>query len=106
MIPVMCIIQEGQVSPEAEKGLKAQISSFTQRAFAVSADIDWVVVPIGCGFTAAEPSRAVNAALHPNRPLKQAERLTLLEELRDICITHTGRSVNEVMTSIGNFKEA
>lgn len=106
MIPVMCIVQEGQVSPEDEKGLKAQISRFTQRAFAVSADIDWIVVPIGCGFTAAEQSRAVVASLHPNRPLKPVERLKLLEELRDICITHTGRAVNEVMTSIGNFREA
>lgn len=106
MIAVMCIVQEGQVSPEAEIGLKAQISRFTQRAFAAPADIDWIVVPIGNGFTAAEPSTAVIASLHANRPLKQAERVVLLKELGKICIAHTGCSANEVMTSIRNPKEA
>lgn len=102
MIPVMCIVQEGQVSAETEQAFKADIDGFTQRAFDASADIDWIVVPKGSGFTAAEPSRTVIASLHANRPLEQGERTALLKELGDICMDRTGRSPNEIVTSVRN----
>lgn len=105
MIPVMCIVQEGQLSPQAERGMKTEISNFTQRAFAAAADIDWIVVPSGNGFTAAAPSTSVIASLHANRPLPHAERTALLRELGEICMTHTGRSANEVVTSIRNPRD-
>lgn len=104
MIPVMCIVQEGQVSVDAELGLKAQISAFTHRSFATPADIDWIVVPKGSGFTAAEPSTTVIASLHANRPVPDEERITLLKELGEICMSETGLSANEVVTSIRNPK--
>ena len=102
MISVMCIVQEGQISRLAEHGLKAQIDAFTRRNFAEPADIDWVVVQKGSGFTAAEPSTTVIASLHADRPLPQHERIALLKELGDICMAQTGRSANEVVTSIRN----
>lgn len=105
MIPVMCIVQEGEIPLEAEYELKAEIGDFTQRAFAASADIDWIVVPEGSGFTAAEPSTMVIASLHANRPLPSSERISLLKELSEICISKTGRSANEVVTSIRNPKD-
>ena len=104
MIPVMCIVQEGQISAVAEDGLRAQIGEFAQRAFSAPADIDWIVVPFGSGFTAAEPSRTVITSLHSNRPLRRPERTALLKELGDICRTTTGRSANEIVTSIRNPK--
>ena len=104
MIPVMCIVQEGQISVDAEHGLKAQIGAFTRRSFAAPADIDWIVVPKGSGFTAGEPSTTVIASLHANRPLPQHERIALLKEVGDICMAQTGRSANEVVTSIRNPK--
>ena len=100
MIPVMCIVQEGQVSVEAEHWLKAQISAFTRRSFAAPADIDWIVVPKGSGFTAAEPSTTVIASLHANRPVPDVERIALLKELGEMCMSRTGLSANEVVTSI------
>lgn len=102
MVPVMCIVQEGQISPKTEFGLKAQISKFTQRAFLAPADIDWLVVPEGSGFTAARPSRTVIASLHSNRGLAQDERISLLKELGEICMAATGRSASEIVTSIRN----
>ena len=105
MVPVMCIVQEGQISLESEHELKSQIDEFTQRAFSASADIDWIVVPAGSGFTAALPSRTVIASLHANRVLKQEERIALLDELTMICTSKTGRSSDEVVTSIRNPKE-
>ncbi|MEM8651870.1 MAG: hypothetical protein AAGF54_15150 [Pseudomonadota bacterium] len=102
MIPVMCIVQEGQISSDAEHGLKTQIRDFTRRAFSSDADIDWIVVPKSSGFTAAEPSNTVIASMHSNRPLLQQERAELLRELGDICMDNTGRSPNEIVTSIRN----
>lgn len=102
MVPVMCIVQEGQISLETEYGLKAQIGEFTQRAFSAPADIDWIVVPEGSGFSAAQPSTTVIASLHANRALEQDERISLLRELGDICMSKTGRSANEIVTSIRN----
>ncbi len=104
MIPVMCIVQEGQITPKAEHGLKTQIGEFTQRAFSAPPDIDWIVIPEGSGFTAAEPSKTVIASLHANRALADDERISLLKELGEICMVETGRSANEVVTSIRNPK--
>lgn len=105
MIPVMCIVQEGQITSAAEHGLKTGINQFTLDAFATPADIDWIVVQEGSGFTAAEPSNTVIASLHANRELEQGERIGLLKKLGDICMAHTGRSANEVVTSIRNPKD-
>ena len=100
MIPVMCIVQEGQISPEAEHGMKAQISAFTQRAFSETADIDWIVVARGNGFTSAAPSTSVIASLHANRALAQSERLALITELGYICAAQSGRTLDEVFISV------
>lgn len=105
MIAVMCISQQGQISPEAESELKAQIGVFTQRAFAALADIDWIVVPNGSGFTAARPSTIVIASLHANRSLADDERISLLSELGAICMAQTGKSAAEIVTSIRNPKD-
>ncbi|MCV6592328.1 MAG: hypothetical protein OIF48_05200 [Silicimonas sp.] len=105
MIPVMCIVQDGQIPPHAEETLKTRIGDFTRRAFDASADIDWIVVSEGSGFTAAAPSTSVIASLHANRPLAQADRKALLNELCDICMDETGRSANEIVTSIRNPKD-
>lgn len=105
MIPVMCIVQQGQVPKEAEADMKAQIDDFTRKAFFEPADIDWIVVPHGSGFTAGDPSQTVVASLHANRPLPKAERTALLRELGDICSRHAGVSPHDVLTSIRNPQE-
>lgn len=105
MIPIMCIVQEGQVSKATETAFKSELDAFTRLAFAAQADIDWIVVKKGSGFTAALPSTTVIASMYANRPLKEPERISLLKELGDICMEETGRSANEVVTSIRNPKE-
>lgn len=100
MIPVMCVVQEGQISAEVEYVLKAEISAFALRAFDETADIDWIEVPKGNGFTAAEPSNTVVASLQSNRSLATSERVSLLKELSEICMDRTGRSFNEVVVAI------
>ena len=104
MIPVMCVVQEGQISAETENALKQDIGGFARRAFGAAAEIDWIVVPSGSGFTAARPSNTVIASLQANRVLDQAERIPLLKELGAICMRRTGRSAGEVVTSIRDPK--
>lgn len=102
MIPVMCIVQEGQLPTETEAKLHSEIGYFSQRAFQADADIDWIRVKKGCGFTAAAPSSTVIASMHVNRPLDQRERVALLRELNDLCANITGLSGQEIVTSIRN----
>lgn len=100
MIPVMCVVQEGQLSVDAENALKSEINSFVKRAFDAVADIDWIVVPRGSGFTAAKPSNSLITSLQANRALDQDERISMLRELGDICTSKAGRSSNEVIAAI------
>lgn len=100
MIPVMCVVQEGQIPTDVEYALRSAICNFVQRAFGALAEIDWIEVPKGSGFTAAKPSTAVIASLQADRSLIQTERISLLKELSDIFIEKTGRSPNEVVIAI------
>lgn len=100
MIPVMCILQEGQIAADTEAALKSEIGAFVLRAFGGPADIDWVVVAAGNGFTGAMPSNAIVVSLRASRSLAQGERVPLLETLNEICTSITGLSANNVVTAI------
>lgn len=104
MIPVMCIVQEGQISTEAQHALMFEIGALTQRAFDAPADIDWIEVPTGSGFTAGRPSTTIVASLQANRTLHQSERACLLKQFTGICMSQTGRTADEVVTSIRDSK--
>lgn len=105
MIPVMCVVQEGQISTEVEYALKSAINTFSQNVFDLPADIDWIEVAKGSGFTAAKPSTSMIASLYTYKVLEQSERISLLRELCNICMEKTGLSPNEVMTSIRTPKK-
>lgn len=104
MIPVTCFVQDGQISASVESALRLDIDGFVQRAFHAPADIDWIVVASGSGFTGARPSTSVVASLQANRVLGQGERIALLKELSAICMRKTGRSAHEIVTSIRDPK--
>lgn len=100
MIPVMCFVQEGQISANAEATLKREIRAFSERAFQEPADIDWIVVRAGNGFTAARPSTSVIASMQANAPLAHREREAMLKELSEICVRATVRSPKEIVACI------
>ncbi|MBO9401500.1 hypothetical protein [Shimia sp. R9_3] len=100
VIPVMCVVQAGQVPKSMETSLKARIGALTQRVFNAEAAIVWVVVPEGSGFTAALPSRTVITSMHANRVLESEERASLLKTLGAICMEEIGCSAEEVVTSV------
>lgn len=100
MILVMCVVQQGQMSAAVEDALKEEIDAFSRRAFQEPAEIDWIEVPEGSGFTAGRPSTSVIASMQSSRNLVQDERVALLKELCHICMIKTGRSSHDVVTSI------
>ncbi|MCV6576668.1 MAG: hypothetical protein OIF58_13115 [Cohaesibacter sp.] len=100
MLPVMCIVQESQISGQIATALKSDINDFTLKAFGTWADIDWIEVPLGSGFTAAKPSTSLITSLYANRSMDHQERIALLYELSALCMLRTGLSENQVMTAI------
>ncbi len=100
MIPVMCVVQQGQISTETESAMKVEICEIVQKALNSMAKIDWIEVPKGSGFTAAKPSNAVITSVYADRPLAEIERNRLLQELRDTCASRTGKSLSDVVAYV------
>ncbi len=100
MIPVMCVVQQDQITADVAQTLKSAIGEFTQQSFGADAEIAWIEIPAGSGFTTAKPSTTLIASMHANRPLPQDVRVPLLKQLGEICMDITGLSTNEVVTSI------
>lgn len=105
MIPVMCIVQQNQISEGIVEALQADINHFTLRAFNEQAQINWISIPEGDGFTAAEPSKTIIISLHANEALTTDKRITLLNQLCDLAQHHTGLSANEIVTSVRDPQE-
>lgn len=95
-----CLVQEGQVSSEAEAALRSDMADFATRHFGAVPDFNWTVVGKGNGFTAAKPSNSVIVSMPADRSMPVSEREPLLRELGDIWIKHTGLSGDEVVTVI------
>lgn len=100
MIPVMCIVQDGQVPPLSEAVLRTKINAFTERAFHEQADIDWIVTPSGRVFTVSRPTTPIIISLCANAPLETGIRVSLLKILRALCREATGCAAHEVVIAI------
>lgn len=102
MIPTMCWVHSGQISDAMEASLREQMNAFSERVFGTAAGILWVTVPEKSGFTAAEPSTSVLVQMRSNRALEKPERVDMLNELCDMWMKATGKSMNEVITVIAD----
>ncbi len=100
MIPVMVLVQQGQMHEGVRQELEHEIEMFAQRHFIDRAAIDWMEVPEGSGFTAGESSTSVVVSLQSNRILDQSVRVPLLEELSDLCMRHTHRTPHEMVVAV------
>ena len=97
MIPVMCVVQEGQISPERAAKLGAGLAAFTQRSFGAPAAVNWIEVAKGHGFTAGAPSTSAVVTARSNRVLDSHERTALLHELCDLTVAHTSKTADELV---------
>lgn len=102
MIQCTCIVQAGQISEASQAALSGKIDTFTQKAFGAGAEINWISVPQGGGFTASKPSTSSIVSLRAPTPVDQAERGPLLHELCGFWTAETGQSLNEVVGVISD----
>ena len=102
MIACNCIVQAGQISPETEATLRANLSALAERAFGEAAEINWRAIPARSGFTAAKPSTSSIISMAANRAVPQAERADLLKEMCELWVRETHRSLDEVVGVISD----
>jgi len=100
MTATMCLVQEGQLSEAQEAALREATSAFASAKFGSPAEINWITVPEGSGFTEAKPSTSVIVSLTADRSLSPSEREPLLRELGQIWERGANRGPNEVVTVI------
>lgn len=104
MIPIMCLVQEGQVSAKVESALKSKLRAFVVDAFDKQSEIDWIEVPAGAGFTGGSPSSSVLVSMHADINLAEPLREKLLRTLYGICQEITCRERDELVVAIRDPK--
>lgn len=102
MIQCTCLVQEGQISAASEAVLRDKLNAFTQKTFGAGAEINWIAVPAGSGFTASKPSTSSIVSMRAPDPVNQAERGPLLRELCGFWTAETGQTLNEVVGVISD----
>jgi hypothetical protein len=102
MINCTCVIQEGQ-SPDLRRGeMQSVLKSFASRSFGQEAQIAWVPVAEGNGFTAGEPSTSSIVSFTAHEQLSPERRETLLRELVSLWTERTGCTVDEIVAVIAD----
>ncbi|MEL8054778.1 MAG: hypothetical protein AAGK66_01370 [Pseudomonadota bacterium] len=101
-VPCIGFIQDGQISDDKQARLKADLNAFTHREFEGEAEFQWISVGRGNGFTKAEPSTSSILSIRPDQAVEQARRVTLLKEVCDIWMSHTGCSLDEIVAAIAD----
>ena len=102
MIPVMVLVQQGQIDDDAKSAMLCDLEAFSESHFGEPASVDWMVIPKGAGFTGAEQSTSVIVSLQANRELNESERRPLIEALYRLSRDHTHRTPHEVVVAIRN----
>ena len=102
MIPCTCVVQAGQSPDQNQTDMQAMLNSFTPEAFGAEANIAWIPVPEGSGFTAGQPSTSSIVSMTSNEALSASRRETLLRELVNLWTDATGCSVDEVVAVIAD----
>lgn len=100
MIPVMCLVQEGQIAPSVGEQLRSSLSALSQKTLGVDAAISWLEVKAGNGFTEAKPSTSSLVSMLANRPLAQAERVRIMQDICDVWMAATDCSINEIVAAV------
>lgn len=102
MIQCTCLVQEGQISAASEAVLRGKLDAFAQKTFGAGAEINWIAVPKGGGFTASNPSTSSIVSMRAPVPVDQDERGPLLHELCGFWTAETGQSLNEIVGVISD----
>ncbi len=102
MINCTCFVQAGQ-SPDLHKeDLSALLNRFATARLGEAAQIAWIPVPKGNGFTAGKPSTSSVVAMTANENLTPERRESLLREFVTLWTNETGCSVDEIVAVISD----
>ena len=104
MISCVCMVQEGQITPDQQAILRRDTADFAQRHFGGEPQFNWVTVGKGNGFTEAKPSNSVIVSMNADRSLAPSSREPLLRELCEIWERGAQLSPNAVVTGIRDPK--
>lgn len=102
MINCTCVVQAGQAPDQNQDVLTNALNTFTAQAFGAGAQVAWIPVAPGNGFTAGKPSTSSVVSLTATEPLRPERREALLRELVSLWTTETGCSIDEVVAVIAD----
>ncbi len=102
MINCTCIVQAGQAPDRRKAEIQDLLNRFATESFGQAAQIGWIPVAAGNGFTAGKPSTSSVVSLASNRPLNPARRESLLRELVRVWTAVTACSVDEIVAVISD----
>ncbi len=105
MTRCVCLVQEGQTPDERKTILGGLLNTYSERAFGEGADINWVTVPAGSGFTAAQPSTSSIVSFTAPQAVEQGVRTSLLTDLCDLWMDETGCSLDEIVAVINDPRD-
>lgn len=97
-----CIVQAGQISPEIQVALRNSLDSFAREKFGSSAEIGWVEIAPGSGYTANKPSTSSIVSMAPTAPVAQSDRIEMLGELCALWSHETGCTLDEIVGVIND----
>jgi hypothetical protein len=96
-----CIIQEGQTAHHKQESLADGLQRIGREAFGDDspADVSWIVIKQGFGWTAGEPSTSsiVIRSVPVGLPLDQRE--AFMRKVCELWENETGCSINEVVVT-------
>ena len=102
MINCTCVVQEGQ-APDLQKGeIQDLLNRFTSASFGQEAQIAWIPVAPGNGFTERKPSTSSVVSMTSNEPLSAERRESLLRELAGSWTDLAGCSLDEIVVVIAD----
>lgn len=98
-IGTTCIVQEGLVSDDQQAILRSMLSDIAQEFFNEPAEINWIVVSKGNGFTAGQPSRAALVSMGAPADFNEDTRYNLLKRISDAWSEENGCHINDIVAS-------
>lgn len=102
MINCTCFIQEGQAPDLRKADLQGLLNRFSISALGEEAQIAWIPVAPGNGFTAYKPSTSSVVSITANQNLDSERRESLLRELVTLWTNQTGCSIDEIVAVIAD----
>ena len=102
MVNCMCMVQAGQAPDRAKGKLLAVLNSFTRSSFGQEAQVAWIPVGPGNGFTAGKPSTSSVVAMTAAVALSTERREALLREFVAQWTRSMGCTVDEIVAVISD----